>query len=60
MDYQAFGISDVGKVGKQLDGIDEFFSGLQAAFYSETDQRSITSVEIFFAIGWLGLSSSPG
>ena len=51
MDDQAFCISDIGKVRKQLYGIDEFLSSLEAAFYSETDDRSIMPVEIFFATG---------
>ena len=48
MDDQAFCISDIGKVRKQLYGIDKFLSSLEAAFYSETDDRSIMPVEIFF------------
>ena len=47
MDDQAFCISYVGKVRKQFHGIDEFFPCIESAFYSETDQRSITPVEIF-------------
>src|SRR5271157_5527105 len=47
MDDQAFCISYVGKVREQFHGIDEFFSSLESAFYSETNQRSITPVEIF-------------
>ena len=50
MDDEAFGVADVGEVGEELQGFDEFAAGGESAFDAESEDAAGTYGKVFVGI----------
>ncbi|MFM1943842.1 MAG: hypothetical protein RI897_2824 [Verrucomicrobiota bacterium] len=60
MDDEAAGVTDIGDVGEEFDGVDEFFSGFEAALDTEADEAAEVVAEVAFGGGVAGVVFQAG
>ena len=60
VDGEGFGVTEVGNVGEELEGVDEFGAGFCATFDAEDDDAAAFAAEVFFVFGEFGIVGETG